>query len=74
MSANDDVIHVINRTALIDYLLNQAIEKYCSPQRGVSLILECDFRQFDYANGSKDQGRDGNCTGNKLQAEGQLAT
>src|SRR4030042_6110390 len=33
MSANDDVIHVINRTALIENLLNQAIEKYCSPRK-----------------------------------------
>jgi len=35
MSANDDVIHVINRTALIENLLNQAIEKYCSPRKEV---------------------------------------
>jgi hypothetical protein len=33
MSANDDVIHVIDRTALIENLLNQAIEKYCSPRK-----------------------------------------
>jgi hypothetical protein len=33
MSANDDVIHVINRTALIENLLSQAIEKYCSPRK-----------------------------------------
>jgi hypothetical protein len=33
MSANDDVIHVIDRTVLIENLLNQAIEKYCSPRK-----------------------------------------
>jgi hypothetical protein len=33
MSANEDIIHVINRTALIENLLNQAIERYCSPRK-----------------------------------------
>lgn len=33
MSANDDIMHVIDRTALIENLLNQAIEKYCSPRK-----------------------------------------
>src|SRR4030043_279184 len=33
MSANDNVIHVIDRTALIENLLNQAIVKYCSPRK-----------------------------------------
>jgi hypothetical protein len=33
MTANDDIIHVIDRTALIENLLNQAIERYCSPRK-----------------------------------------
>ncbi|OGO30277.1 MAG: hypothetical protein A2Z16_12790 [Chloroflexi bacterium RBG_16_54_18] len=33
MPYNDDVIHVINRTALLENLLNQVIENYCSPRK-----------------------------------------
>ena len=33
MSAKDDVVEIINRTALIENLLNQVIEQYCRPAR-----------------------------------------
>lgn len=33
MSAHDDVIQIINRTALIENILNQVIEKYCCPRK-----------------------------------------
>ena len=35
MSSSDDVIQVINRTALIENLLNQVIEKYSCPRKEV---------------------------------------
>ena len=35
MSSSDDVIQIINRTALIENLLNQVIEKYCCPRKEV---------------------------------------
>ena len=33
MLGNDDVIRVINRTALIENLLNQVIQRYCCPRK-----------------------------------------
>jgi len=33
MSSSDDVIQIINRTALIENILNQVIEKYCCPRK-----------------------------------------
>ena len=33
MTMNNDLIQIIDRTALIENLLNQVIEKYCSPRK-----------------------------------------
>jgi hypothetical protein len=46
MSSNDDIIIIINRTALIENLLNQVIQKYCSPRKEASVffgnvVLDC---------------------------------
>lgn len=39
MSDNDDVIRVFNRTALIENLLNEPIEKYCPPRKELSAFF-----------------------------------
>lgn len=33
MLPKDDLVHVVDRTALIENLLNQIIERYCSPRK-----------------------------------------
>lgn len=51
MSSNKDVIQVIDRTALIENVLNQIIEKYCKPRKEAfylfwSVILDSSIIQL----------------------------